>query len=81
MKTGKAPGAGAALYFALSFAPVLYLLTRVRAGGVALLSARRLGLLENSLLLGLVVAAFCMAAGLAAAQGIHTGPLAGRGCR
>ena len=47
MKTGKAPGAGAALYFALSFAPVLYLLTRVRAGGVALLSARRLGLLEN----------------------------------
>ena len=41
MKTGKAPGAGAALYFALSFAPVLYLLTRVRAGGVALLSARR----------------------------------------
>ena len=53
VKTGKAPGAGAALYFALSFAPVLYLLTRVRAGGDALLSARRLGLMANSLLLGL----------------------------
>ncbi|WP_419509611.1 ABC transporter permease [Candidatus Allofournierella excrementavium] len=81
MKTGKAPGAGAALYFALSFAPVLYLLTRVRAGGDALLSARRLGLMANSLLLGLLVASLCMIAGLAAAQGIRRGPLARRGCR
>ena len=81
MKTGKALLLGSAVYFVLSFAPVLYLASRVQAGGDVLLSARRLGLMANSLLLGLLVAFLCMIAGLAAAQGIRCGPLARRGCR
>ena len=81
MKTGKALLLGSAVYFVLSFAPVLYLVSRVQAGGDVLLSQRRLGLMANSLMLGLLVAFLCMIAGLAAAQGIRCGPLARRGCR
>lgn len=81
MKAKKALVFGSVFYFALSFSPVVYLMSRVRSDGGALFSARRLGLMGNSLLLGLLVAFFCMAAGLAAAQGIRCGPLARRGCR
>ena len=72
---------GTIVYFIMCFAPVSYLASKIQAGESALLSSRRLELMGNTLLIGILTAVLCMLIGMAAAQGIRCSRIADKICR